>query len=257
MHIVVALRLLPDLTGDTELSADGKDIDREWIDLKLNEFDDHALEEALLLQEATGAKVTAVAIDQDGANRQLQTALARGADKAFKINAQDGVPVSSRATAALYSAAIQQLQADLFMTGVQTPEDIAGQLAPMVGAQLHWPCINAVSSITVSSTGASIVAQQEYSGGHSATFEVQLPAVCGVQTASQPIRYVSGSKLRQAAASSIPVINVIANKSEDFVDRISLAVPDRNGGAKMLGSNPQSVAGQIRQLLAENKLLKG
>ena len=30
MHILVALRLVPDLTGDTELSADGKDIDREW-----------------------------------------------------------------------------------------------------------------------------------------------------------------------------------------------------------------------------------
>lgn len=255
MHIVVALRLVPDLTGDTELSADGKDIDREWIDIKLNEFDDHALEEALLLQETAGAEVTAVAINQDGADRQLQTALARGANKAFKINAQDGVPLSSRATAALFSAAAKQLQADLFVTGVQTPEDITGQLASIVGALLDWPCVNAVSSIAAS--GAGIVAEQEYSGGHSATFEVQLPAVCGVQTASQPIRYVSGSKLRQAAGSSIHVLNVIANKYEENVDRISLAVPDRNGGAKMLGSNPQNVADQLRQLLADNKLLKG
>lgn len=254
MHILVALRLVPDLTGDTELSADGKDIDREWIDLKLNEFDDHALEEALLLQETAGATVTAIVIDQDGADRQLQSALARGADKAFKVNAQAEGALSSRSAAGLFSAAARQLQADLFMTGVQTPEDITGQLAPIVAAQLDWPCINAVSSIAAS--GAGIAVQQEYSGGHSATFEVQLPAVCGVQTASQPIRYVSGSKLRQAAATNIPFLNVIANISEDSVDRVSLAAPDQNGGAKMLGSDPHSVAGLLRQILADNKLLR-
>ena len=50
--------------------------------------------------------------------------------------------------------------------------------------------------------------QQEYSGGHSATLRVGLPAVIGVQTASQPPRYVSGSKLRQAMSEPIAVVEL-------------------------------------------------
>jgi electron transfer flavoprotein beta subunit len=51
MHVMVALRLVPDTAEEFELAADKKDIDRQWIGFKLNEFDDHALEEAVLLKE--------------------------------------------------------------------------------------------------------------------------------------------------------------------------------------------------------------
>ena len=44
MHIAVVLRIVPDLSEDFDISEDGTDIDREWVGLKLNEFDDHALE---------------------------------------------------------------------------------------------------------------------------------------------------------------------------------------------------------------------
>ena len=77
MHVLVVLRLVPDTGEEFELSADGKNIDREWIGFKLNEFDDHALEQAVLLKEAYGSKVTAIALDGDGVDRVLQTARRR------------------------------------------------------------------------------------------------------------------------------------------------------------------------------------
>jgi electron transfer flavoprotein beta subunit len=85
MNILVVLRLVPDTGEEFELTADGKDIDREWIGFKLNEFDDHALEEAVLLKEAAAAKVMAVAFDGEGVDKLLQTALARGADSVAKL----------------------------------------------------------------------------------------------------------------------------------------------------------------------------
>ena len=85
MKILVLLRMSPDPEGALELKADGSGLDREWIDLKLNDFDDQALEEAVLLKEATAGSVIAVAIGA-GAQRTLQMAIARGATSAIAID---------------------------------------------------------------------------------------------------------------------------------------------------------------------------
>lgn len=254
MHIVVALRLVPDLSGDIELTADGADLDREWLDLKLNEFDDHALEEALLLKEQSGAKVTAIAIAADGVDKTLQIALARGADAAFKIAADSDRGLPSRASAPLFAAALRELGADLFFTGVQTPEDLFGHLAPFVGAQLGWPSLNAVSKVRFD--GADVLAQQEYSGGAAATFRVAAPVALGVQTASRPIRYVAGSQLRQFAATKIETRNVSANIRSALAERLALRRPSRAGSATMIEGDAESVAGQLRALLIERGLIK-
>ena len=74
--------MIPDSAGELELTSDGCGIDREWLDFQLNDFDDHALEEAILLKEAVGATVVAVAIGE-GSSRVLQMAVARGADEAI------------------------------------------------------------------------------------------------------------------------------------------------------------------------------
>jgi len=254
MHIIVALRLVPDTSGEVEVAADGKSIDREWIDIKLNEFDDHALEEAVLLKEATGASLTALALAGDGADRMLQTALARGADKALKIAHDGNEPLASRAFAPLLAAAVSELGGDLVLTGVQTSEDIHGQLAPFVAAVLDWPSVSAVSSVRADAAG--ILVQQEYSGGISATLAVTLPAVIGVQTASQPIRYVSGTKLRQATGEKIAALDVAAMAGADAAEVTGLAAPETAGGATIIEGDAAAIAARIHALLLERSLVK-
>lgn len=78
MHIVTIIRLNPVLTDELELTNDGTDIDREWIGVELNPLDDQALEQAVLLKEQTGARVTAIACEAEGGEKLLKTALARG-----------------------------------------------------------------------------------------------------------------------------------------------------------------------------------
>ena len=254
MHVVVAVRLVPDLTGELEIGEDGRSIDREWIDVKLNEFDDHALEEALQLKEKSGARVTAVALDGDGVDRMLQTALARGADAAVKIASDSDEAPSSRAAAPVIAAAARQLGADLLFTGVQTPEDIFGQLAPFVGASLGWPHVSAVSGVRAVDGGIAV--QQEFSAGITTTLQLALPAVVGIQTASRPIRYVSGTKLREAAGQKIATIEVDAALAEDGATIVEMSLPARLGGAEMLGDDAKVVAGKIRALLVERGLVK-
>jgi len=254
MQVAIVLRLVPELSGEFEIAEDGKDIDREWVGMRLNEFDDHALEEAILLKEAKGAHVIALAVAGEGTDRMLQTAIARGVDRAIKITTGAKTPLSSRAAAPLLAAAIRQLGVELVLTGVQTPDDLYGQLAPYLGAILDWPHVSAVGGIH--SVGDCVEVLQEYSGGVSSRLRLALPAVVGVQTASQPPRYVSGSKLRQAMNETITAIDSDAQPAADGAEILALREPPRSSEAVMLDGDAETVADKIHGLLAEHGLVK-
>jgi len=253
MHIAVILRIVPDLAEELEIAESGIEIDREWVGLKLNEFDDHALEEAVLIKEQAGAKVTAIALAGDGAERQLQTAIARGVDDVILVGHDLGPAVTSRAAAHLLKPVIEKLGADIVMTGVQTPEDVFGQLAPFLAGALDWPTLNAVNGISVADSKLTVT--QEYSGGYSARFAVTSPAVLGIQTASKPPRYVSGSKLRQASTAAIAAAQ--GSLPEGFVTQsvLRLSVPERATTVEMLDGSAEEVAGKLVDLLSERGLL--
>jgi electron transfer flavoprotein beta subunit len=253
MHIAVVLRIVPDLSEELEIAESGTEIDREWIGLKLNEFDDHALEEAVLLKEATGARVTAVTLAADGAERQLQTAIARGADDAILIAHDIEGLVGARAAALLMAPIIRNLGADVVLTGVQTPEDVFGQLAPYLAGALSWPTINAVNGVSVD--GAGLTVTQEYSGGFASRFSVKGPVVLGIQTASKPPRYVSGTKLRQA--SSVAIHPTPSQLPAGLLTQsvAGLAMPERGKGAEMLSGSAEQVAAKVVEILAERGLV--
>jgi electron transfer flavoprotein beta subunit len=253
MHIAAILRVVPDVTEEIEIAASGVEIDREWIGLKLNEFDDHALEEAILLKEQVGARVTAVALAGDGAERQLQTAIARGADDATVVKHDVEATIDARAAAHLLAPVVKGLGADLVLTGVQTTEDVFGQLAPFLAAALQWPVLNAINGMTAADGGLNVT--QEYSGGYSARFAVRIPAVLGIQAASKPPRYVSGSKLRQA--SSAPIASVGSALPAGFRPQAltRLGAPESGTKAEMIGGNAEQVAAKLVDMLAERGLI--
>jgi electron transfer flavoprotein beta subunit len=253
MHIAVILRIVPDLSEDLDIDETGTDIDREWVGLALNEFDDHALEEAVLIKEAGGARVTAVAFAGDGAERQLQSAIARGADDALLIEHDIEGAITSRMAAHLLAGALPELGATVVLTGVQSSEDVYGQLAPYLAGLLDCPTLNAVNGIFVD--GDTLMVTQEYSGGHSAEFAVSGTAVLGVQTASKPLRYVSGSKLREAAGT--PIAKASGSLPFDIVNTTTEALkkPERNASAEMIPGDASAVAQKIVAVLMERGLL--
>lgn len=255
MHIAVVLRLVPDVAEELEIAESGCDIDREWVALKLNEFDDHALEEAILLKEHAGATVTALALAGEGVDRMLQAAVARGVDRIVKIKHEDLPPLlAAEPVAELLAGAVRALGADLVVTGVQTPEDLGGQLAATLGAVLAWPHLSAVAG--VEQRGEELVVRQEHSGGYATRVLVSPPAVLGIQTASQPPRYVSGSKLRQAMGIKADEVEV-QTSAEPSATVQSLALPARTASAVMWEGEPEAVAEQFVMLLRQRGLLKG
>jgi electron transfer flavoprotein beta subunit len=97
MRIAVLLKQVPDIVEELEIAPDGKDLARDDLKYRLNEFDDYALEEALQLKSVAGTEVVALALDGEEADLILYTALAKGADRVLKIT---GAPADARTSRA-------------------------------------------------------------------------------------------------------------------------------------------------------------
>jgi electron transfer flavoprotein beta subunit len=254
MNIAVALRLMPNPADELELDDSGADIDREYVDMVINEFDDQALEEAVLVKEATGATVTAMALEADGAEQALRVAYARGADRVMLVEAGQLGPYDSRTAALAFAEAVRELAPDMVLTGVQTPADLFGQTAPYLATALDWPQANVVDGVAIVDGSAHVT--QEYAGGRLAVLALRLPAVVGVQAANSPPRYVSMARLRQAMSeASIETLNVTVQPLPPASTIASLARPEQTSGATMLKGDSAELAKQIAALLREQGAL--
>ncbi|MGZ6672277.1 MAG: electron transfer flavoprotein subunit beta/FixA family protein [Solirubrobacteraceae bacterium] len=254
MNIAVAIRLMPKAGDELEVDPSGTDIDRELVDMVIAEFDDQALEEAVLIKEATGATVTAVALHAEGAEQALRVAYARGADRVVLVEAGEIDAYDSRTAALAFAEAFRALAPDLVLIGVQTPSDVFGQTAPALAVALGWPQASVVVGVTVADGTARVT--QEYAGGRLAVLGMELPAVVGVQSASAPPRYVSMGRLRQAMTEATAETIPVSVDAPDSASRlVSLARPELQGGATMLEGDAEEVAAQIVAVLRERGAL--
>lgn len=255
MRVVVALKAVPDLVEEMELNPEETDIDREYLKFVLNEWDDQALEEALLLKESSGAQVVAVGISSDpDIDQALFTALAKGADKAVAIDAAEPV-VTSHDRAALVADYLASNPADLLVTGVQAPDDLDGQLAPLVAATLGLPHVSVVTAINAD--GDAVTVRQEFSGGRSSELALTLPAVVGLQAARQAPRYAPISRVRQMMQSSeIERATVTASAGGSGLKTRRMYAPQQTSHAEMINGSPSEVAERIVALLAGRGLVK-
>ncbi len=257
MRIAVPIKAVPDLVEEIELTPDGDGIDREFLKFVVSEWDAQALEEALLVKDASGAEVVAVGLASDpDIDQALYTALAKGADAGVKVSGGPDEPVLTGDRAALLAGYLAAEPADLVITGVQAADDIDGQLAPMLAAYLGQPHASVVVGIEVADGAATV--RQEFAGGRVHELTVVLPAVVGVQAARQAPRYAPITRIRQAMqAGGLTEVTVapVATSPAPSVRRMYR--PEQASQAQMLSGSADDVAGAIADLLRSRGLVKG
>ena len=248
MNIIVPIKQVPDLVEELEINSAGTDLDREWLKMKLSEFDDHAMEEALLMKEDQGANVTAIALASDDIDKALFAAAAKGADKLIKVTGVEGS--STHAAAKAMANVIKDMEYDIVMTGVQAVDDRDGQLAVLLAHYLGVPHVSVVTGVEAS--GGSVTVLKEYGGGMVAEFEVSTPVVLGIQAARETPRYVPVAKVRRAMKGS--TIDEVAggDVGVDAGSSVSkMYKPDTGGGAEMIDGSAEDQASRIMELLTQ------
>jgi len=253
MNIIVPIKQVPDLVEELEVDASGKDLDREYLKYKINEFDDHALEEALQLEEQAGGEVTVVALDSEGIDKALFTAAAKGADRLVKVTGEFPPGTSTHVAARALAGAISEMSYDLILTGVQAADDRDGQLPGLLAAYLDLPQVGVVTGVEIGGLdGSKLTVHKEYAGGVMAELEVELPAILGIQAARETPRYAPVSRVRQMMKKT--KIDEIAAKDSaasagSSVSRIFK--PEKGAGAQMLQGSPEEIADKIVAVLRE------
>ncbi len=253
MKIVVPIKFVPDLVEELSIDSSGTSLDTSWLRLIINEFDDHAIEQAILLKEHGGGQVTVAAIDAEGIDDILFASAAKGADQLIKLTG-DLTNINNHALALLYTDLMKELKPDLILTGVQAHNDIDGSSGPLLAAHLGLPYVGYVAGLTVS--GDKVIARKEYSGGLVAEIEVQLPAVLGIQASEQPPRYVAYSKIRQVMGTAKIEERSIGNLDLSGGTPVSrMFKPESTEHATMLEGGVDEVADKLVAIFKESGTL--
>jgi electron transfer flavoprotein beta subunit len=194
MKIVVPVKLSPDLVEELNIDASGKALDMTWMRLVLNELDNHAIEQAILLKEKLEAQVVVIAPDVEGAEDVLFTAAAAGADRLIRVSGL-GECFNNHCLARACQPIIADLAPDLILTGVQAHDDLDGQFGPLLAENLQMHYIGYIAGM--SRENGSLIMKKEFPGGLAATMKVDLPVVVGIQAAESPHRYIDFSSDRR------------------------------------------------------------
>jgi len=250
MNIIVPVKLVPDLVEELTIDDSGISLDTTWLRLIINEFDDHAIEQAILLKERNGGQITIISPDIEGIDDLFFTAAAKGCDRLIKLVGDFGSGVNNHALARTLAPIIKDLHTDLVLTGVQANNDLDGPLGPLLAEYLGMPYVGYVAGVSFDGDKAKI--KKEYPGGLVADMEVTLPAVLGIQAAEQPPRYVAISKVRQVMKTVI-------------LEELTAGMLDPTGGpsvsrmfqpqvaerATMLSEDPDQAAEQLVAIFRE------
>jgi len=87
MEIIVCIKRVPE-TAEADLVIDktGKNIEKGGLVFDINEWDNYAVEEAILLKEKYGGSVSVISMGPEEANDTLRRALAMGGDQAIRLS---------------------------------------------------------------------------------------------------------------------------------------------------------------------------
>jgi len=249
MKIAVPVKFVPDLVEELTIDSGGTALDTSWLRLIINEFDDHSVEQAILLKERGGGQVIVAMTEAEGADDFLFASAAKGADQLIKLTG-DFNNSNNHALARAYADLLKELKPDLILTGVQAHNDLDGSVGPLLAEYLGMPYVGYVSGLTAS--GDKVTVRKEYAGGLIAEMEVKLPAVLGIQAAEQPPRYVAYSKIRQVMGTA--KIEERAVGDLDLSGGITVSrmfQPEVAERATMIEGSPEEVADKIIGIFKE------
>ena len=261
MKVVVCVKQVGVLGDEVGFTADGRDVDPDYLDQALNEWDACATEEALRLRERlgrgevvaatcaalrparAGGGVTAGASAPEVA---LRRCLAMGVDRAVRVDSDALDPIS---LARALADAVRRESPDLVLCGVQSSDSVQGSTGTALAELLGLPRVAVVTRIEWGGSGPATV-HRELEGGLIDIVEVDTPALLTVQTGINQPRYATLRAIKQAEQKEIAVV-AAGNGSEPAYCVRRMFAPPKGEGAQMLQGGPAEIARQIADIVRE------
>ncbi len=245
MKIIVLMKQVANKDAVLRIGPDEKWINETDVAQQTNESDGYALEEALRLKEAKGeGEVVVCSLGPQSAKTVIKDALARGADRAIHIVADNANKLSPYQIANAIADAIRDENADLVFTGLQSDDASYGQTGVVLAELLGIPHGTIVIEVDRGSLGESLRIKRELESGWYQWFTYELPALFSIQSGISQIRYASLKGIMAAKTKEIrevtPAIDAFANSQT--IEKVYM--PLKTKQTQMLG-NGDAKAGAV------------
>jgi electron transfer flavoprotein beta subunit len=257
MDLVVCIKRVPE-TAEAEIKVDesGKDIVKNRLTFDINESDNYALEEAILLKEKFGGTVTVISVGTSECEENLRMALAKGADNAIRIDTSEFNELDGFGIAQLISLAIKKMPFDIIFTGCIATDDGCSQVGPMIAELLGIPHATLVTEINIENSKAKV--KRELEGGLFEIIEIKLPALFSIQTGINEPRYASLIAIRKASLKEIALLKHKDLGAEILPPRTKLDklfIPPIEKRAEILEGSAEEVSTKLATIIKGKGLI--
>src|SRR3981189_2122284 len=232
-NIVVLIKQVPDTWSERKLTDGDYTLDREAADAVLDEINERAVEEALLIKEKEGGEstVTLLTAGPARAAEAIRKALSMGADKAVHLldHGLHGPDVIQTGWA--LARALGTIEGtDLVIAGNEATDGVGGAVPAVIAEYLGLPQLTHLRKVSVE--GDKVTGERETDDGVF-TLEATLPAVISVNEKINEPRFPSFKGILAATKKEVTVLTLAEIGVE--ADEVGLA----NAGSKVLASTPK------------------
>ncbi len=260
MRIVVCVKEVPDPSAPKRIDPATLRLDRS-VDGTMNEFDAHALEEALRLKDSdAGSEVVVLSMGPPSAAESLRKALAMGADRLVLVADDAAVGSDLVATSAVLAKALEREDADLVLLGQQAGDSDGAVLWAALADRLRLPLVSQAASLELADGNVRSRRQTEY--GYD-VLEAPLPCIVAVSDAINEPRYPSlkgimGAKRKPQDVVSLADLGVAADEAGEAGSRTevyAVGEPPPRGETMRIEDDGGDAAAKVLEFLLERKLV--
>ena len=249
MKIAVCVKQV--VTRDWPLRVDDT---QAWVydrdaSFEMNEPDAYALEEALRLKERHGGEVVVCSAGPARVAQVIREALARGADRAIRVESDDLALADGYVVAEALAAAIRQEQFDLVLTGLQSDDQGFAQTGVVLAELLDIPHATIIMEVQISDGRVRV--KRELEGGWFQWVAMSTPALLTIQSGINQLRYAT---LKGIMAAKKKQVRVVEPETE-LAPRhkiLALYVPEKAKATRLINGPPVEVAAELVKVLKED-----
>jgi len=260
MHIVVSIKQVPD-TKNVRIDPETHTLVRQGVESIINPFDLFAVEAALRVKDANGARVTAITMGPPQASEALRDTLALGVDDAVLLSDRAFAGSDTWATSTALSAAVRKMgDVDLIFCGKQAIDGDTAQVGPEMATLLDLPYATFVKKIELLDGGYIKAARQTDEGTE--VWKLPLPALITVIKEIGEPRVPSFRHKMRARKTEIPVWGAVdlGLKPESiglcgsFTQVVRVFSPPRRSGRVLIQGTVEEQVEKLFQVLKESRV---
>ena len=256
MKIIVAIKQVPERDAQVRIDSSGKWIEESDLQYAMNESDAYALEEALQLKEKNNGEVIVVSAGPERVGSTIREALAKGADRAIHVAADDLSQRDALGVARLIAEAIRSENPDLVLAGLQSDDLGYGQTGVILAELLGVP--HATLILHVEKTEFGIMVKRELEAGWFQEIELPLPAALTIQSGGNKLRYATLMGIKKAKTKEMRVVTAgeLGPAAVPVATLEGIAMPQKQKSTQIIeGDARQAAATLVEKLKFEVRVL--